>query len=133
MKTVSIFLIISIAANVLFLLRYFDRRHEAKDPLRNAISIISNARNGSSPLQKPTGYYAFSDRDFHSIWIFNDDQSVQNVVFCPEGKWRIDSQNVVETAQYLSNEFEYFGSHTGSDIIESQGDYDNVFRKVMFD
>jgi len=77
-----------------------------------------------------SGYYMFSDGNYHNIAILDDDGTFQIVTFNEEGRWRLTPDGVVETSFYLAPDFEYFGDFKGNAISASQGDYFNVYRRL---
>ena len=122
-------LVISICGNVFLGGLCFEAHQISSDPLQETLNKLLS-RPDAANTSLPKGYYIYSDEDYNHIAIFEEDGSLQFVTFHDKGKWRIDSNDVVETAFRLAPEFEYFGELKGNKILVSQGDYYHVYRRV---
>ena len=129
MLSCLVVLVLSLAGNVFLAGHWFECNEVRKDPLRQIIEKLVDLPQDAS-ASKPSGYYMFSDGNYHNIAILDDDGTFQIVTFYDEGRWRLTPDGVVETSFYLAPDYEYFGDFKGNAISASQGDYFNVYRRL---
>lgn len=127
-KGMLLALFVSLVLNV-----YFGGRkislHDG-DILERTLNTIIRLPLGQ-PTNIPDGYYLQDLVMSQTIWVFYPNGRAREIVFYPEVKWKLSSNDEISIASKDSKKFHAFGKWETSQIRVNQGDYTNDFKRVL--
>lgn len=126
-------LICSLVTNACLAFTFFSGRGKNvnEDVLAYALAKILKTPEGKATGESPLGYYLLEgSEDYPGIVLFKPDHTMREIRFTPIQRWKIDSSDSIVVQPYLHTEYHYFGTLRENGIYSSQGDYDNIYRRL---